>query len=203
MNCGIFSIGHSNHTTETFLSLLCEHKIMAIADVRSSPRTRVNPDFSYPQLKQILNNEGIDYISLGEELGARSSDETCYVNGRVSYERLARQHLFEQGLDRLEMESEEHRIALLCAEKEPLDCHRCILVSRHLVARGLTVKHILANGAVEDHAETLMRLKELLNLFKQRDMFMSDTDLDNIAYQTQEAKIAYELPEESLPQLIV
>lgn len=198
----LFTIGHSNHTTEKFLALLRLNGITAIADVRSSPRTRVNPDFSQPFIEKVLTDAGIRYIFLGEELGARSSDESCYEKGRVRYDRLARQTLFQNGLDRVEMDSEHDTLALMCAEKDPLQCHRCILVSRHLVDRNLEVNHILADGSTETHQESILRLKHSLGLATQRDLFHSDDDLTNLAYAQQEEKIAYALPENQLPDLV-
>jgi len=198
----IFTIGHSNHTTEKFLDLLRLHGITAVADVRSSPRTRVNPDFSQPFIDRVLSEAGIRYIFLGEELGARSSDETCYEKGRVCYDRLARQTLFQNGLDRIEMDSEKYSLALLCAEKEPLQCHRCILVSRNLVDRKLRVSHILADGMTETHQETILRLKQSLNLAAQRDMFQTDDEITDMAYSLQEEKIAYVLPDDHVPDLV-
>jgi uncharacterized protein (DUF488 family) len=199
----ILTIGHSNHTTEVFLRLLCLHGVTAVADVRSSPRTKVNPDFTHPRLEKVLQEAGISYVFLGEELGARSPDENCYEEGRVVYDRLARQHIFQQGLDRVEMGSEKHIIALMCAEKEPLECHRCVLVGRHLVERGLPVSHILADGSVEKHAETMVRLKRTLKMSDQQDMFLSEKDLTEMAYRLQGEKIAYEVPEPKAADLHV
>jgi uncharacterized protein (DUF488 family) len=192
----IFTVGHSNHTTTRFIELLKAHCISLVADVRSSPRTRVNPDFGRPEIERILRKVGIEYVFLGEELGARSQDETCYENGKVRYDRLARQTLFQDGLDRIEMDSERFRVSLLCAEREPLDCHRCILVARHLVKRNLPVSHILSDGIAETHAATMLRLRESLGLLKQHDLFRNDDDLTETAYRLQEQKIAYKIPEE-------
>jgi uncharacterized protein (DUF488 family) len=187
----IFTIGHSNHTTEKFLGLLHQHGITAVADVRSSPRTRVNPDFSQPFIERVLSEAGMRYLFLGEELGARSSDESCYEKGIVRYDRLAKQSLFQIDV-----------LALLCAEKDPLQCHRCILVSRYLVDRNLGVSHILADGKIETHQETILRLKHSLNLVTQRDMFKTDDQITNLAYALQEEKIAYALPENHVPDLV-
>ncbi len=198
----IFTVGHSNYPTAKFIDLLRQNGITAVADVRSSPRTRVNPDFCQPLFEQVLSGEGIHYVFLGDELGARSSDESCYEKGRVRYDRLAKQSMFQDGLDRIEMGAEKYRIALLCAEKEPLECHRCILVSRHLVNRNLEVSHILADGTAETHQETIARLKHSLDLMIQRDMFMSDDEITNMAYSLQEQKIAYAIPEDKIPDLV-
>jgi uncharacterized protein (DUF488 family) len=189
----IFTIGHSNHTTQRFLDLLDENTITAVADVRSMPHTRVNPDFCQPHLEKILSGTGISYVFLGAELGARSQDESCYVNGKVSYDRLAQQPNFQAGLDRVMIGAAKYRVALLCAEKEPLQCHRCILVSRHLLERDLRVRHILADGPAEEHRDTIARLKVSLGFTTQHDMFRSDDMLTAMAYETQGARIAYDM----------
>jgi len=176
--------------------------ITAVADVRSSPRTRVNQDFSQPYVERVLSEAGIHYLFLGEELGARSSDESCYENGRVVYDRLAKQTMFQDGLDRVEMSAEKYIVAVMCAEKDPLQCHRCILVARHLLARNLDVSHILADGSTETHQETVLRLKHSLNLVVQRDMFKTDDELTQLAYSLQEEKIAYAIPEDKIPDLV-
>lgn len=192
----IYTVGHSNHTTETFLNLLRSNGITAIADVRSAPHTRVNPDFCRPALDEVMNLAGIVYVFMGSELGARSAERYCYVNGRVSYDRLSMQAEFRDGLKRIERGSTKFRMALLCAEKEPLQCHRCILVARHLVSRGLSVSHILADGSIERHHDTIARLKQSLGLTINGDMFNSDEDLTNLAYTRQEEEIAYIAPGE-------
>ena len=103
--------------------------------------SRMNAQFNREALRDLLKATNIAYVFLGRELGARSEDPECYVQGRVQYDRLARAALFQQGLTRVLQGREQHRIALLCAEKDPLTCHRGILVSRELAARGVDVEH--------------------------------------------------------------
>src|SRR5689334_23368665 len=97
----VFTIGHSTHSWGDFITLLTTHRVTAIADVRSVPRSRFNPQFNKDILSARLQERDIRYVFLGEELGARSSDPCCYVQGRVSYERLAQTDLFRQGLQRV------------------------------------------------------------------------------------------------------
>ena len=190
----IFTVGHSVHSEETFVSLLREHEVTAICDVRSKPFSRNNPQFNREQIKASLQRSGIAYVFLGKELGARSQDAECYEDGRVQYERLAATALFKAGIDRLLLGVKTHRIALMCAEKEPLDCHRTILVARSLVERGLAVDHIHANGGLESQNQALSRLMRQLRLDKPN-MFTPYADLEAEAYRMQELKIAYSLPE--------
>jgi uncharacterized protein (DUF488 family) len=187
----IFTIGHSTHTQKYFIGLLSRHGITALCDVRSMPYSRMNPQFNREELKHSLQECGITYVFLGKELGARSEDPTCYENGKVQYGRLANTDLFRLGLDRVQKGMKEYRIGLMCAEKEPLECHRTILVARHLAELGLNVQHIHADGRLEDHVAAVSRLKRMLRL-PDDDMFRSTEDVLADAYRRQEQRIAYD-----------
>lgn len=187
----VFTIGHSTHTQEYLIGLLTRHGITALCDVRSKPYSRVNPQFNREELKQSLAACGITYVFLGKELGARSEDPACYENGKVQYDRLAHTDLFRQGLDRVQKGMQEYRIVLMCAEKEPLECHRTILVARRLDALGLDVQHIHANGKLESHNDAVSRLARTLNL-PEDDMFRSREELLAEAYERQGERIAFE-----------
>lgn len=189
----VFTVGHSTHALDEFLTLLRKHKISAIADVRSNPYSRINPQYNREELKKALNKACIAYVFLGEELGARSDDPECYENGKVLYDRIAETTSFKRGLDRVEKGADEFQLALMCAEKEPLDCHRTILVARYLDDRGLDVQHILADGALEPHRDAIERLKAQLKLGE--DMFRQSDEVMREAYATQGERIAYTVPE--------
>lgn len=190
MGESIYTVGHSTHPQECFIKLLLSHGITAISDVRSKPYSRVNPQFNREELKRALHARGISYVFLGNELGARSDDPSCYEGGKVQYDRLAKTSLFQSAIKRILAGSREHRIALMCAEKEPLDCHRTILVARHLVAAGAAVWHIHADGRLESQREALERLVWQLGL-SEADMFRSPADMERDAYEKQEQRIAY------------
>lgn len=186
----VFSIGHSVHPIEAFLSLLARNAISVVADVRSSPYSRHNPQFNREPLSSRLKAARIGYVFLGKELGARSEDPSCYIDGKVQYDRLAEAPAFQSGLDRIAEGALNHRIALLCAEKDPITCHRAILVCRHLIQRGLVVKHILEDGQIEPHERALSRLLAELHL-PERDLFRTPTELHVEAYERRGAEIAY------------
>jgi uncharacterized protein (DUF488 family) len=187
----IYTIGHSNHPIERFLGLLQPHGITAVADVRSTPYSRFNPQFRREKLQAALSSVGIQYVFLGEELGARSRDPACYdADGRVSYARLARTELFRKGIARLRTGMADHRISLMCAEREPLECHRTILVARELVREGVAVTHILGDGSLESHDHALQRLAASLKLGG-GDLFSESAELAEQAYDLQAARIAY------------
>jgi uncharacterized protein (DUF488 family) len=187
----IHTVGHSNHPIERFLGLLQPHGITAVADVRSTPYSRFNPQYRREKLQAALAEVGIQYVFLGEELGARSQDPACYdPNGRVSYARLAKTLLFRKGIERLKTGTVEHHISLMCAEREPLECHRTILVSRELVREGVAVTHILGDGSLETHEHAMQRLAASLKL-TDTDLFSNPADRVEQAYDLQAARIAY------------
>ena len=193
----VFTIGHSTHPLERFIELLQVAGIDAIADVRSSPYSRFNPHFNRETLRKALRDRGIAYVFLGAELGARSEDPSCYENGRVQYDRLARTELFQAGLQRVRKGAQSHRLALMCAEKDPLECHRTLLVARALAAQGVPVTHVLADGRLEAHSITMNRLLGIVGL-PETDLLRSKNELIEAACAMQEERIAYK--DEEMPQ---
>jgi len=186
----IFTVGHSSQPITQFVALLFRHQITAIADVRSAPYSRHNPQFNREDLRDSLKQLLISYVFLGKELGARSEDEWCYVQNKVSYQRLAATELFKSGVKRVVEGARAYRVALMCAEKDPLECHRTILVSRELVRQGIRVSHILHDGTLESHDAAISRLVERLGIGEQ-DMFRSPDATVQLAYERQEQLIAY------------
>ena len=187
----VFTIGHSNLEFATFAALLKQHGIQGVADVRSSPYSQHNPQFNREPLLRALREQGFSYVFLGEELGARRSEPECYVNGRADYALIAQTPAFKRGLDRISQGAAKMRVAMMCAEKEPLDCHRCILVSPRLRERGIKVWHILSNGSLESQEQAASRLSQLLNL-PERELFRSTGEIVSEAYRLQGLKIAYQ-----------
>ena len=159
--CDLMTIGHSNLPADRFITLLRDSKVSAVIDVRSVPFSRWCPWFSSKPLATGLAAGGLAYLQLGEELGGRPRDPQLYRNGIADYEAMARRPEFRAGLDRIIDETRRHRVCLLCSEREPLDCHRCLLVGRALAERGVTPGHIRADGTIEPHAVTEQRLLKL------------------------------------------
>ena len=189
----VYTIGHSNHDQRTFVSLLRTHAITAVADVRSTPYSGYNPQYDREILQKSLLRDGVRYAFLGAELGARSSDPTCYERGVVQFERLARTQAFESGLDRIVSGAQQYSVALMCAEKEPLECHRTILVARELRRRGVEVAHIHADGSLEQHEDALSRLARMLGVReREQHLFCSAEEVVDDLYRMQEKRIAYE-----------
>jgi uncharacterized protein (DUF488 family) len=159
--CDLLTIGHSNLAADRFLALLKHADVTAVADVRSVPLSRWCPWFSRKPLAERLATEGIAYLWVGDSLGGRPREPRLYHDGVVDYEAVAASAPFRAGLARLVEEIGHHHLCLLCAEREPLDCHRCLLVARALAERGLAAGHLCQDGSIEPHATTEERLLEL------------------------------------------
>ena len=156
----LFTIGHSNIPAERFIALLRGAGVDVVADVRSIPVSRFCPWFSAKNLAPLLAGANVVYLSFGDELGGRPRDPSLYCDGVADYEVMAQQPSFRTGLDRLLANARQRRLCLMCSERDPLDCHRCLLVARALVARGVSVGHILLDGGIELHTATERRLLE-------------------------------------------
>ncbi len=145
----IWTIGHSNHTFERFAELLAVGEVECVVDVRSYPYSRVAPQFSREELAVSLRGGGMRYLFLGEELGGRPTQEDHYdEQGHARYDRMAGQPEFRVAVQRLLSGCREHRIALLCSEGQPQECHRRLLVGKVLTDHGVQLRHILPSGVI-------------------------------------------------------
>lgn len=186
----VFTIGHSNLEIGKFVALLKQHGIQAIADVRSSPYSQYNPQFNRELLQKSLQEHGIAYVFLGQELGARRSERECYLEGRADYGLISQTPAFKRGIERVAQGAAKMRVALMCAEKDPIECHRCILVTPHLRQQGLQVLHVLSDGSLEDHVQTEKRLLQVFAL-EHEELFRSQDEIVAEAYKKQGEKVAY------------
>jgi uncharacterized protein (DUF488 family) len=153
----LLTIGHSNHTIDAFLSVAKAAEIEVVADVRSSPYSRFAPQFNLREFRQSLGVVGIQYVPM-PELGGRPSDPAYYdSDGHVSYERLSSSGDFLGGIERLIDGMAKYRVAILCGEEDPIDCHRRLLVGRVVAMRGVDVVHVRGDGRFEDEAATTAR----------------------------------------------
>ena len=161
MTINLLSIGHSNLPAERLVQMLQNAGVSAVADVRSVPASRFCPWFSREPLAARLARGGIAYAFHGGALGGRPRDQGLYCDGVADYEAMAMQADYRAGLDQLIEVAKNATVCMLCAEREPLDCHRCLLLARSLREHGLNVGHILHNGMIESHTATEQRLLAL------------------------------------------
>jgi uncharacterized protein (DUF488 family) len=187
----LFTIGYSPHTPESFLEVLRFHGVDAVADVRSSPYSARQPEFNTEQIKRFLKAHDVEYVYLGDCVGARFEDPEVYVDGVADFERIAVHPVFREGLDRIRLGADQFTLALMCAEKDPLTCHRTILIARNL-REELDIHHILADGSLESQAALEQRLLKAHSLDQVLlpGMIPDDHQLGQ-AYRLQGRKIAF------------
>jgi uncharacterized protein (DUF488 family) len=154
------TVGHSNYSCDTFIKILACHQIQAVIDIRSTPYSRRNPQFNRETLKTDLQLHDIMYIYMGDRLGGRHTDPKLLLpGGNVDFSRVRGLALFQEGIQQVVAHiSTGERTALMCAERDPFDCHRFMLVSPALVRAGVTVSHIMAAGQQVSQDELEERL---------------------------------------------
>ncbi len=187
----VLTIGHSRHPLDRFIALLQAAGVTAVADVRSAPVSRFSPHFNRSALTASLAERDIAYVFLGKELGGRPESPELYTDGVADYEKMAALPSFHAGVERLIAGARQYRIAAMCAEADPLDCHRCLLVGRVLSEAGLDVAHILASGEIITHAEVEDRLLDLASLTDAGLLLGSREDRLAEAYRARARKAAY------------
>ncbi|MCL4506032.1 MAG: DUF488 domain-containing protein [Chloroflexi bacterium] len=157
----LFTIGHSNHSIEKLIELLESNGVMLLADVRTTPASRYNPQFNRENLEQILPEHDIQYAFTGQYLGGRPSDPTCYKKRalpaenadylhEVDYPEVMKRAWFIKGIERLLELADEQTTAIMCSEEDPSQCHRHHLIARYLLKAHpeVTVRHIRGDGTV-------------------------------------------------------
>ena len=151
----VYTIGHSNHLVEDFLKLLKTHGINCVADVRSIPASRYNPQFNEHDLASFLKQRGIKYINLGTEFGARQTDPGILnEDGKVDFQKFQGSSQFKRGVKRVrDGISKDFKIALMCSEGNPLDCHRFSMIASYMEDVGIQVMHILKDGVLRSQKE--------------------------------------------------
>jgi uncharacterized protein (DUF488 family) len=186
----VLTIGHSTLPYERFLALLRQASVTAVADVRTAPYSRHFPHFNRDALRDELRHDQIAYVFLGEELGGRPKDRRLFGDGVADYEKMAQTEQFAKGLDRVVEGAKKYRLAVMCSEHDPLDCHRCLLVGRALKQRGVTVRHILGSGEIIGQEAIETRLMALSNKADD-DFFEPIGKRLAIAYRDRSSKVAF------------
>jgi uncharacterized protein (DUF488 family) len=189
----VFTIGHSTHTYEHFLSLLRASGITAVADVRTTPFSRHFPHFNETELRSELKLDGISYVFLGKELGGRPFGRGFYCDGVADYEKMAKTETFASGIKRVIDGAKKFRVALMCSEHDPLDCHRCLLVGRALSGEGVRLVHILGDSSSVSHEAIEEKLLYLAGRSSE-DLLMTAAERLSAAYRDRSLKVAYVEP---------
>ncbi len=158
----LFTVGHSNLDFQEFVNLLRDSGVDLLVDVRSRPHSSRFPQFSQPGFQKLLEAEGISYLCLGEELGGRPDDPDAYgSNGLVDYRARRKSYAFGAGVERVLKELERRTIALMCAEEDPLECHRFLMICPELMNDGIRPLHIRKGSLLETQQAAENRLLQL------------------------------------------
>jgi uncharacterized protein (DUF488 family) len=212
MPAHLFTVGHSNLSIEEFIRLLKKHQVDVIVDVRSHPYSSYLSHFNRDLLKFELLKSKFKYVFLGNELGARPKDLSCYINNKAIYSKITGSNNFQNGIKRILVGLNKYQIALMCAEKDPISCHRTILICKHLRQQNIEIDHIIDDKTLESQEQLEDRLLDLhgfdlqnnrlkiaeilqLDLFdpvqSSTTSFISKAEFLEQAYLLQENKIAY------------
>ena len=198
----LYTIGHSQHELEYFYNLLKKYNINNLLDVRSTPYSKYAEAYNKEQLRNSLSIKGIKYSFMGKFFGARPDNIELYnEEGYLDFEKVAKSDLFIKGMENVLLGLEKgNNIALMCTEKDPIDCHRAIMVSRAFSLNGIDIKHILPNGKIQTQQELDERLldkyfpnRAQLSLFNYNDEITSDEDNVKLAYRERNKEIGYHL----------
>jgi len=161
----LYTIGHGNRKSEDFLALLKEFGIEYLIDVRSQPYSKFNPQYNQNDLKFFLERNGIKYVFMGDNIGGRPKDTSCYDNeGKVDYEAVKTKEFFINGIERLKTAYKKNiNVVIMCSESKPCECHRSKLIGRVLNTDYIFLKHIDENGKVKDQATVINELNKGLS----------------------------------------
>ncbi len=161
----LYTIGHGNRKPEDFLTLLKDFGIEYLIDVRSQPYSKFNPKFNQTDLKYFLERNNVKYVFMGDTIGGRPKDNSCYdIEGKVDYEALKTKNFFLQGIDRLKTAyNKDINVVIMCSESKPCECHRTKLIGRVLNRENVILKHIDEHGKLKDQATVINELNKGLS----------------------------------------
>lgn len=156
----IFSIGHGNKKIEDFIHELKSFKIEFLLDIRSKPFSKWNPQFNQNELKFKIEENGIKYVFVGDVLGGLPEDRSCYdYNGKVVYDLIKEKPFFKEGLERLiKADEKKIKIAIMCSESKPEECHRSKLIGQELLKQKISLKHIVSDKVIKSQEIVMSEL---------------------------------------------
>lgn len=158
----LYTIGHGNRKPEELLASLKEYDIQFLIDVRSQPYSKFNPHFNQIELKFFLERNNIRYVFMGDSIGGRPNDKSCYdEDGKVDYQTVKTKDFFRKGIERLKTAyNKDVNVVLMCSESNPCECHRSKLIGRVLHADNITLQHIDEKGKIKDQTTVINEVNE-------------------------------------------
>ncbi|MFT3825127.1 MAG: DUF488 domain-containing protein [Chitinophagaceae bacterium] len=161
----IYTIGHGNRKITDFIKTLKDFDIHFLIDVRSQPYSKFNPQFNQSDLRHFLGLNGIKYVFMGDSIGGRPSDPTCYdKDGKVDYEQVKSKDFFQKGIQRLKTAYAKNiPIVIMCSESKPCECHRSKLIGRFLSTEQINLIHIDEKDRIKTQADVINELNKGLS----------------------------------------
>ncbi len=157
----LFTIGHGNRKPEDFLALLKDFEVEYLIDVRSKPYSKFNPQFNQDDLNFFLVENGIKYVFMGDSIGGRPSDLSCYIDGKVDYEIVRTKNFFLEGIERLKTAYRKNlNVVIMCSESDPCECHRSKLIGRVLDRDNIVLQHIDEKGRIKNQLRVINELNK-------------------------------------------
>lgn len=174
----IYSIGHGSRPIDEFISILKNNNISYLIDVRSKPFSRFHSQYNQNSLMESLRKENIKYVFMGDSLGGRPNDRSCYDNeSHVDYSKVKEKDFFKKGIARLETAyMKKLNIACMCSELSACDCHRSKLIGEVLKQSNINVVHIEKNGELISQDSII---KQILMKKSNFDLFDNTDNLIN------------------------
>jgi uncharacterized protein (DUF488 family) len=192
-----YTIGHSNHLIEDFIQTLKNFQIQCIIDIRTIPSSNYIPQYNRENLQSWLEREGIEYEYLGDRIGGRYTDpDLLDSHGSVDYEKVEQRSIFQTGIDQVcHVIDTGKPAALMCSEKDPLDCHRFVLVSKALTKKGISIDHIVFEGTKDTEGKLVGSLVSNNDLEKKlREMYKSPNEMDKeMLYRRRNKEMAFNI----------
>ena len=194
----IFTIGYAGFEIENFIKVLKEHHINSLIDVRSSPFSKFHSDYNKPLLHKTLHERGIIYRNYNREFGARQENKMYYPNGYLDFSMFTRSRMFIEGMEKIiKAIPLGYRFVLMCSEKDPITCHRTIMVGKAFSDKGVSINHILSDGHIITQSDIETRLLDMyypdrdqLTLFGEQ---LSIEEMIKNCYRFQNEKIGYRI----------
>lgn len=156
MTAKLYTVGHSNRSMEDLIAVLRSAGITTLVDVRQHPQSQRHPHFGSDNLRDVLAAAGIEYHWAGRQLGGQRTPQPESVHRALREEgmRAYADHMdtdgFKRGATQLLGLADRAPTAILCAERDPMQCHRS-LIADYLTLQGVEVIHLLAPGQAQAH----------------------------------------------------
>ena len=199
----VYTIGYTSFDVEKFVEVLRKFKITCLIDVRSTPKSSYYKDYDDSNLIPLLKSKVIVYRNYKDEFGARQENKEFYNDkGFLDFNLFSKSQQFNNGIDKIKKAQDmKYVVCLMCAEKDPINCHRTILIARNLDKQRFNVKHILATEELCEQCEIDKRLLEKyypnrsqISLFNENNL--TDSEAIENAYQLKNEEIGFRMEDE-------